>query len=122
VQPPDIDIAGSHIVMGWHDQMGQLRLSGRWCRRIARRRQLSYLAHDPVGSQRGQQVELAAARGFGAPIREIGEPISPGFALGSTDSPEGEHSALMGVSRVAKTEEIQGWRHASTTLRLHYFG
>ena len=30
-----------------------------------------HLAHDPVRAQRGQQVELASARSFGAPVGQI---------------------------------------------------
>jgi hypothetical protein len=70
VQPPDIDIAGSHVVMRRHHEVRQGRLIARCHQRIFRR-QLTHLAHDPVRSQRGQQVELAATRRFGAPVGQI---------------------------------------------------
>ena len=80
MQPPDIDVAGPHIVMRRHDQMRQYRLVG-LCRRrgIARRRQPAHLAHDPVRPERGQQIELAAARWLGAPVGEIDD-LAPGLA------------------------------------------
>jgi hypothetical protein len=49
VQPREIHIAGSHIVMRWHDQMRQWLLDGQ-CRRrrIARCRQPTDLPDDPI--------------------------------------------------------------------------
>jgi hypothetical protein len=79
VQPPEIDIAGPHIVMRRHDQMRQQRLSGPGRQPFVRSRRSTHLTHDPVRPQRGQQVELASARGFGAAVGQIDD-LSLGLA------------------------------------------
>ena len=68
---------GADVVMRRHDEVRQQRLSAGAARRSPRleRREL---ARDAVGPERRRELELAAARGFGAAVGQVDDLALPG--------------------------------------------
>lgn len=67
VQPPQVNIAGPDVMMGWQDEMRQCQLRWRFC--VAADR--TNFACDAVRTKFGKKLKLFAPRSFGAPIGEI---------------------------------------------------
>src|SRR5262249_24784799 len=67
VQPADKDVLRPYVVVSRHDKMRQKGLTGF---RLGPRQRLE-LGDDATGSEFAEQLELGAARGFGAPIGQV---------------------------------------------------
>ena len=73
-----VDVLLTHVVMGWHDQVGQQRLGGIFL--FPRRFKRDDLPQDFVRPQRAQQIKLTSSRAFRSMVSEIDNiPLSASF-------------------------------------------